>query len=69
MIKYELGSGNNRSFTRLNKRKYGKCSKISITFHFLFTNKTLVIRTGIHKMLVIIANREDPDKTASSEAV
>ena len=28
----------------------------------------LVIRTGIHKMLVRIANREDPDQTASSEA-
>ena len=25
----------------------------------------LVIRTGIHKMLVIIANRVDPDQTAS----
>ena len=32
------------------------------------TNKTL-IRAGIHKMLVRIANREDPDQTASSEAV
>ena len=29
----------------------------------------LVIRGGIHKMLVRIANREDPDQTASSEAV
>ena len=27
------------------------------------------IMGGIHKMLVIIANREDPDQTASSEAV
>ena len=34
MIKYELGSGNNRSFTRLNKRKYGKCSKILSRFTF-----------------------------------
>ena len=32
-------------------------------------NKMLVIRTGIHKMLVRIANSEDPDQTASSEAV
>ena len=32
-------------------------------------NKMLVIRAGIHKMLVRIANREDPDQTASSEAV
>ena len=26
-----------------------------------------VIRVGIHKMLARIANREDPDQTASSE--
>ena len=30
-------------------------------------NKKLFIRAGIHKMLVRIANREDPDQTASSE--
>ena len=35
----------------------------------LFSNITLVIRAGIHKMLVRIANREDPDQTASSGAV
>ena len=29
----------------------------------------LIIRTGINKMLVGIANRENPDQTASSEAV
>ena len=29
----------------------------------------LVFRDGIHKMLVNIANWEDPDQTASSEAV
>ena len=28
----------------------------------------LVVRAEFHKMLVRIANREDPDKTASSEA-
>ena len=27
------------------------------------------IRSGIHKLLVTIANRDDPDQTASSEAV
>ena len=48
---------------------YAKCSKISNTFHFLFSNKMLVIRVGIHKMFVRIENREDPDQTASSEAV
>ena len=42
---------------------YGKCSKISKTFLILFSNKTLVIRAGIHTMLVRIANREDPDQT------
>ena len=31
--------------------------------------KMLVIRAGIHKKLVRIANREDPDQNASSEAV
>ena len=44
-------------------------SKIANTFLFLFTNKMLVFRAGIHKILVRIANREDPDQTASSEAV
>ena len=34
---------------------YGKCTKIS--------------KTGTHKILVRIANRGDPDQTASSEAV
>ena len=29
----------------------------------------LFIRTEIHKMLVRIANREEPDQTASPEAV
>ena len=29
----------------------------------------LVLRAGIHKIAVRIANREDPDQTASSEAV
>ena len=47
--------------------KYGKCSKFLNIF--LFSNKMLVIKTGIHRMLVRIANREDPDQTASSEAV
>ena len=36
-------------------------SKILNTFLFLFSNKILVIRAVIHKMLVKIANREDPD--------
>ena len=39
------------------------------TFLFLFSNKVLVFRTGIYIMLVRIANRDDPDLTASSEVV
>ena len=31
--------------------------------------KILVIMAGIYNMLARIANREDPDQTASSEAV
>ena len=48
---------------------YGKCSKISSTLLFLFSNKMSVLRTGIHKILVRIANREDADQTASEETV
>ena len=43
---------------------YGICSKISNTFFFLFLNKF-----RIHKILVRIASREDPDETVSEEAV
>ena len=38
-------------------------------FSFCFSNKIWVIKAGIHKMFVRIANREDPDQTASLEAV
>ena len=41
--------------------------KIPNTFPFLFYNEMLIIRTGIHKMLARIANREDTDQTASSD--
>ena len=44
---------------------YGKSSKVSNTFLFLLSNKMLVFKTRYHKMLVIMANREDPDQTAS----
>ena len=43
---------------------YGKHSKILNTFS-LFSNKMLVIRAAIHKMLVRIANMDGPDQTAS----
>ena len=39
------------------------------TFLVLYSNKTLVIKAGIHKSLVRIVKREDPDQTASSYAV
>ena len=42
---------------------------MNITFVFLFSNRMLGFMARIHKMLVRIANREDPDQTASSEAV
>ena len=42
---------------------------MNITFLFLFSNKRLVFRAGIYKILVRIANRKDPDQTASAEIV
>ena len=44
--------------------RYDKCSKISDTF--LLSNKLLVFRLVFPKILVRIANREDPYQTASS---
>ena len=35
----------------------------------IWVKQILVIIVGIHKMHVRIANREDPDQTASSESV
>ena len=48
---------------------YSKSSKISNSFLFLFSIKVNVISAGIRKILVSIANWEDPDQTASEEAV
>ena len=48
---------------------YAKCSKILNTLLILAPYKMLMIGPEIHKMLIRIANREDPDQTASSEAV
>ena len=39
------------------------------TLLFLISTKILVTRAGIHKILVRLADMEDPDQTASSEAV
>ena len=38
-------------------------------FLFLYSYIMLVYRAGNHKIIVRIAAREDPDQTASSEAV
>ena len=40
--------------------------KFRTLFLFLFSNKMLLFRAGIHKMFVKVANWEDPDQTASS---
>ena len=44
---------------------HGKCSKISNSFSLSILNEILIIRAGSHKMLARIANRGDPDQTAS----
>ena len=46
-----------------------KCAKISNTFHSLFSNKLYVTSAGIQITHIRIANSEDPDQTASEEAV
>ena len=46
------------------KSKYCKFLKFQT-----LSNEILVIRAGILKMSIRIANREEPDQTASSEAV
>ena len=57
------------TFILVSLNGYSKCSKTSNTFLFLFSNKMLVSRAGIHKTNVRIENREGPNQTASSEAV
>ena len=43
---------------------YGHISSL-----FLFLKEIFVVRAGVHKMHIRIANREEPDQTAPSEAV
>ena len=43
--------------------------KFRTQLSFSSQNRIMVIRAGIHKFLARIASREDPDQTASSEAV
>ena len=54
---------------KAREERYGTFSEILNTFLFLFSNKMFAIRAGIQEMIVRIANREDPDQTASEEAV
>ena len=58
-----------QSWHDLQRYTYSKCSKILNTFLLLFSNTMTVIKARIRKMLARLANREDPDQTASSEAV
>ena len=64
-----IGSHSNRSLFNLQFNIYGKCSYISNTLPFLFSKIIMAIRAGIHKILLRIPNREDPDQSASSEEV
>ena len=49
--------------SKLHSITYSKWSKISNTFHILFSKKVWVIRAGIHKIVTRIANGEDPGQT------
>ena len=61
---------NENILVHLYSHFYCKCSKISNTFFFMFSNNMVDFRAGIYKMLVRIANREETGQTASSsEAV
>ena len=43
-----------------------QADKVSNTFHTLFSNNMQLFRTGIHKMDMRIAIRENPDQIDSS---
>ena len=68
-ISISLNNKNIEIFVAKKGLIYGKCCKNFKHFSPLFSNKMFVFKAEIHKMLVRIANREDPDQTASSEAV
>ena len=55
------------TYSNIEDTIHDKHSKIKIN-NVQFSNK-MFVWTGIHKMLVRIANSEDPDQTASTEAV
>ena len=49
-------------------KSYVKVNVLKL-FPFFSQNQIFVIRVAINKLIVRIANREDPDQIASSEAV
>ena len=72
-IEYEakaIGSGSEGAQQSLQEVYHKVSHTVNVLkFQTHFSNKMLVFRAGVHKMLVRISNREDPDQTASSEAV
>ena len=59
-----LLKGFNHSYKKgyLSHTGCSKCFKIPNTI-FLFSNEMLILRAGIHKMLIRIASKEDPDQS------
>ena len=53
---------------RKRAKSLHKCSKISNTFRFLFSNNMVVIRAGTHNMLVRKANGKDPDQLLQKQS-
>ena len=47
---------------------YGNCSKGEHFTHSVQSDRMLVFKSGFHKRLVRIANREDPHQTASASS-
>ena len=45
------------------------CSMVNALFLSLFLTKILVVIVVSHKKLARVANREDPDQTASSKQI
>ena len=56
-------------FPNFGQGPFPKIAGKSPDFLFLISSKILIIKAGIPKILVKIANREDTDQTASPEAV
>ena len=61
------------SYALLSRGLFGTVNVLKFRTLFslcsLFSNKILIVKAEVHQMLVRIANKEDPDQTAFSEAV